>query len=173
MVQYIAVPGGSRDVLSVFRQFVGSTTVQQQTTKNNSIWYSLGGFGCDCERSALKLPLECVSTNWLKNIYIFNYTTMTWLSKWQFCQLSRNVHESLGSACSSSLYCRRDALMWSRFERVKERRRSPAESLTLFSNDRFNLLVCVDLFTQITYLLYWISVCRNFHHYILESCGDE
>ncbi len=77
-----------------------------------------------------------------------NYTffvddaTMTRLSKWQFCQLSRNASESLGSAtaCSSSLYCRQDALMWSRFERLKERRRGPAESLTLFSNDWFNLL---------------------------------
>ncbi len=67
---------------------------------------------------------------------------MTRLSKWQFCQLSRNASESLGSAtaCSSSLYCRQDALMWSRFERLKERRRGPAESLTLFSNDWFNLL---------------------------------
>ncbi len=42
------------------------------------------------------------------------------------------------------LYCRRDALMWSRFERVKERRRGTAES-----NDWFNLIN------------------------ILKSCGDE
>ncbi len=90
-----------------------------------------------------------------------------------FCQLSRDVSESLGSACSSSLYCRRDALMWSRFVRVKERRRGPAESLTLFSNDWFNLLVCVDLFTHLTYMLFSINVCRNFTHYKLESCGNE
>ncbi len=60
-----------------------------------------------------------------------------------------------------------------RFERVKERRRGPAESLTLFSNDWFNLLVCVDLFTHLTYMLFSINVCRNFPHYKLESCGNE
>ncbi len=89
-----------------------------------------------------------------------------------FCQLSRDASESLGSVCSSSLYCRRDALMWSHFERVKERRRGTAESLTLFSNDWFNLTVCVDLFTHLTYMLYSINVCRNFPHYKLESCRN-
>ncbi len=61
-----------------------------------------------------------------------------------FLSTVRDASESLVSACSSS--CSEDELlMWSRFERVKERRRGPAESLTLFSNDWFNLLVCVDL----------------------------
>ncbi len=60
------------------------------------------------------------------------------------------------TTCSSSLYFIWDALMWSCFERVRERRRGPAETLTLFSNDWFNMVVCVDLFTHITYLLYWI-----------------
>ncbi len=63
-------------------------------------------------------------------------------------------------------------LMWSRFERVKERRRGTAESLTLFSNDWFNLTVCVDLFTHLTYMLYSINVCRNLTHYKLEGWGN-
>ncbi len=62
-------------------------------------------------------------------------------------------------------------LMWSHFKRVNKRRRGPAESLTLFSNDWFNLLVCVDLFTNLTYLLYWINVCRNVSHYKLKAAG--
>ncbi len=43
-------------------------------------------------------------------------------------------------------------------EKVKERRRGTAESLTLFSNDWFDLMVCVDLFTPLTYMLNWINV---------------
>ncbi len=42
-------------------------------------------------------------------------------------------------------------------EKVKERRRGTAESLTLFSNDWLDLMVCVDLFTHLTYMLYWIN----------------
>ncbi len=85
-----------------------------------------------------------------------------------FCQLSRDASESLGSACSSS--CSADEiLMWSRFESVKERRHGPAESLALFSNDWFNLTVCVDLFTHITYMLYSINVCRNFTFLLLNE----
>ncbi len=45
---------------------------------------------------------------------------------------------------------------------VKPLWESPAESLTLFSDDWFNLTVCVDLFTTLTYMLYSINVCRNF-----------
>ncbi len=77
------------------------------------------------------------------------------------------------------LKCRRDAPMWSHFEResererVKERRLGTAESLTLFSNDWFNQKFCVDLFTHLTYMLFSINVCRNFPHYNLESCGNE
>ncbi len=84
-----------------------------------------------------------------------------------FCQLSRDASESLGSACSSS--CSADEMRWCE----AALRRGPAESLTLFSNDWFNLIVCVDLFTHLTYMLYSINVCRNFTHYKLESCGNE
>ncbi len=34
-------------------------------------------------------------------------------------------------------------------------------------------ILCVDLFTHLTYMLYSINVCRNFPHYKLESCGNE
>ncbi len=89
-----------------------------------------------------------------------------------FCQLSRDASESLGSACSSS--CSADEMRWCEAAlREWNRRRCTAESLTLFSNDWFNLIVCVDLFTHLTYMLYSINVCRNFPHYKLESCGNE
>ncbi len=73
------------------------------------------------------------------------------------------VWDQCAAAC-----CSADEMHWC--ETVKERRHS-TESLTLFSNDWFNLIVCVDLFTHLTYMLYSISVCRNFPHYKLESCG--
>ncbi len=66
-----------------------------------------------------------------------------------FCQLSQDASESIGSVC------RRDVPMWSRFEREKERRCGKDESFTLFSNDWFNLIFCVDLFTHLTYMLYF------------------
>ncbi len=97
--------------------------------------------------------------------------TMTRLSKWHFVNCPE-MRAKVLDRCAAA-HCRRDALMWSRFERVKERRRGPAELLTLFSNDWFNLLICVDLFTHITYSLCWINVCRNFPHYKLKSCRDE
>ncbi len=136
-------------------------------------WYSRGGFGCDCERSSLnhlwsaRVPIGLKRRANYKFLWRCNndpIRQVTILSTLPKCEER--------SACSSS-FCRRDALMWNSFERVKERRRGAAESLTLFSNDWFNLLVCVDLFTHITYMLYWINVCRNFPHYKLENCGDE
>ncbi len=89
-----------------------------------------------------------------------------------FCQLSRDASESLGSVCSSS--CSADEMCWCEAA-LKEwkRRRGTAESLALFSNDWFNLTVCVDLFTHLTYMQFSINVCRNFNHYKLESCGNE
>ncbi len=85
------------------------------------------------------------------------------IRQWKTLVLTYIFHEK--SSISYKRACR--------FERVKERRRGPAESLTLFSNDWFNLLVCVDLFTHLTYMLFSINVCRNFPHYKLESCGNE
>ncbi len=55
-----------------------------------------------------------------------------------------------------------------------EREKTRSSWIThVFSDDWFNLLVCVDLFTHLTYMLYSINICRNFPHYKLESCGNE
>ncbi len=43
-----------------------------------------------------------------------------------------------------------DAPMW----RDGQRERLGAESLTLFYNDWFDLMVCVNLFTHLTYIRY-------------------
>ncbi len=116
-----------------------------------TIWYSLGGL-------AYRVPIG------LKNVQIIHFgddATMTRLSKWQVCQLSRNESKGL-----EQLVWRRDALMWSRFERekVKERRRGPAESLMLVS-------LCGFIYSHNLPAI--LNVCRNFSHYNLESCGDK
>ncbi len=50
-----------------------------------------------------------------------------------------------------------------------EREKTRSSWITLvFSDDWFNLLVCVDLFTHLTYILYSINVCWNFPHYKLK-----
>ncbi len=52
------------------------------------------------------------------------------------------------------------------------RRCEDIESLTLFSNDCIDLMVCVDLFTHLTYTLYWIHVLQYFPHFKVETCGN-
>ncbi len=64
--------------------------------------------------------------------------------------------------------CSADEMCW--FERVRERRHGPAQSLTCF---QMTDLVCIDLFTPLIYMQYSINVCRNFPHYKLESCRND
>ncbi len=121
-------------------------------------------YNCACRTSTF----EIVNLSAQKTRHVNGPSAITKpnaMHAFSFCQLSQDASESLGLVCSSSC----NALMWSCFER----RRGTAESLTLFSNDWFNLIVCVDLFTHLTYMLYSINVCRNFPHYKLESCGNE
>ncbi len=55
-----------------------------------------------------------------------------------------------------------------------ERERTRSSWITqVFSDYWFNLIVCVDLFTHLTYMLYSINVCRNFPLYKLESYGND
>ncbi len=58
------------------------------------------------------------------------------------------------------------------FERVKLQvvQTAPDSQLLYWG---FNLILCVDLFTHLAYMLYSINVCMNFPHYKLESCGKE
>ncbi len=56
---------------------------------------------------------------------------------------------------------------------VKERELG-AESLTLFSNDWFDLMVCVHLFTHLIYIRYIeYMFYSNFPNFKVESCGNE
>ncbi len=86
------------------------------------------------------------------------------IRQWQFCQLLLLI-------CKRKVLNQRAALQTrctdvNSFERVKERRHSTAESLTLFSNDWFNLLVLCGIIYS--YNLHDIgllnNVCRSFPH---------
>ncbi len=73
-----------------------------------------------------------------------------------------------------SLYYHKTDVRWCEAAfREWKREDAVQQSLTLFSNNWFNLIFCVDLFTRLTYMLYSINVCRNFPHYKLESCGNN
>ncbi len=75
---------------------------------------------------------------------------------WIFILNSTNIQNSFffnSPNGSSSLEQTRHADVKPFEEKVKERRRGTAESLKLFLNDWFDLIVCVDLFTHQTYIL--------------------
>ncbi len=133
----------------------------------------IGGVGCDWALS-LKLLLEHASKK------TYNYTFLwqcnddpikqvTILLTVPRCELKSWISDSMQQLVLVHMRCSDVKLLW---ESEREKMRSSWIN-HVFSDDWFNRIVCVYLFTHITYMLYSINICRNFPHFKLESCGNE
>ncbi len=129
----------------------------------------IGGFGCDWALS-LNQPLERASKKTCK-LYIF-VMMQQWpdqASDIPRCEWKSWISDRVQQLVVLQMRCTDVKPLWE-----NEREKAWSSWIThVFSDDWLNLLVCVDLFTHLTYMLYSINVCRNFPHYKLESCGIE
>ncbi len=133
----------------------------------------IGGVGCDWALS-LKQLLEHASKK------TYNYTFLwqcnddtikqvTILLTVPRCELKSWISDSMQQLVVVQMRCADVKLLWE-----SEREKMWSSWINhVFSDDWFNRIVCVYLFTHITYMLYSINVCRNCPHSKLESCGND
>ncbi len=94
---------------------------------------------------------------------------MTILSTVPRCEWKSWISDSVQQLVEVQMRCADVKPLWE-----SEREKTRSSWIThVFPDDWFNLIVCVDLFTPLTYMLHSINVCRNFPYYKLESCGNE